>query len=118
MVHAHADSPQEKRMKIWILSVLVFTEDPDLVDFGACYCGLYISDEIIKGEKELQSIPERRPSPEDREKIMEKDTVNIPNKLSSPVYRCNVCGYLCAREKPPEICPICKVSGDRFVRFM
>jgi rubrerythrin len=26
-------------------------------------------------------------------------------------------GYLCARENPPEICPICKVKKDRFEKF-
>ncbi len=33
------------------------------------------------------------------------------------VWRCRVCGYLCAREAPPETCPICKVSRDRFEQF-
>jgi ferredoxin-thioredoxin reductase catalytic subunit len=91
--------------------------DPDLVDYGACYCALYISGEILSGEKKLQSIPERRPSPEEREKIKETSN-NIPTELSKPVWRCKVCGYLCARDKPPEICPICKVSSERFERFM
>ena len=95
-----------------------YYRDPDLVDYGACYCGLYISGEIMNGDKKLQSIPERRPSPDAREKIKEEDLVSIPKKLPIPVYYCKVCGYLCAREKPPEICPICKVSGDRFQRFM
>jgi rubrerythrin len=34
-----------------------------------------------------------------------------------PVWRCTVCGYLCARESPPDQCPICKVTKDRFERF-
>jgi ferredoxin-thioredoxin reductase catalytic chain len=34
-----------------------------------------------------------------------------------PVWRCTVCGYLCAREGPPDTCPICKVTKDRFERF-
>jgi ferredoxin-thioredoxin reductase catalytic subunit len=92
--------------------------DPDLVDYGACYCGLYISEDIVRGEKELQSIPERRPSPDKREKMKAQKDTQIPTALSQPVWRCKVCGYLCAREKPPEICPICKVSSDRFERFM
>jgi rubrerythrin len=40
------------------------------------------------------------------------------NKLTLPVWRCKVCGYLCAREQPPEVCPICKVKKDRFERFI
>ncbi len=92
--------------------------DPDLIDYGACYCGLYISGEILSGEKKLQSIPERRPSPSVREKMKKDVAVKISTGLSKPVWRCKVCGYLCARDKPPEVCPICKVSGDRFEKFM
>ena len=39
-------------------------------------------------------------------------------KLAFPVWRCRVCGYLCAREEPPGICPICKAGKERFDRFM
>jgi len=92
--------------------------DPDLIDYGACYCGLYVSIGILSGEKKLQSIPERRPSPSVREKMKEDMTVKISTELSKPVWRCKVCGYLCARDKPPEVCPICKVSSDRFKKFM
>jgi len=92
--------------------------DPDLIDYGACYCGLYVSTGILSGEKKLQSIPERRPSPSVREKMKEDMTVKISTELSKPVWRCKVCGYLCARDKPPEVCPICKVSSDRFKKFM
>jgi rubrerythrin len=28
-----------------------------------------------------------------------------------------VCGYLCAREHPPGVCPICKAKRERFERF-
>jgi ferredoxin-thioredoxin reductase catalytic subunit len=92
--------------------------DPDLIDYGACYCGLYISGEILSGEKKLQSLPERRPSPEEREKMKIESGTKVLKGLSKPVWRCKVCGYLCARDKPPEICPICKVSSDRFEKFM
>ena len=33
------------------------------------------------------------------------------------MYRCVVCGYLCAREEPPAVCPICKAKKDRFEEF-
>jgi ferredoxin-thioredoxin reductase catalytic subunit len=35
--------------------------DPDLKEFGTCYCALYVSQEIKDGKKEPDSIPERRP---------------------------------------------------------
>jgi rubrerythrin len=38
--------------------------------------------------------------------------------LPLPVWRCKVCGYLCARDAPPEVCPICKVKKTRFERFI
>ena len=94
-----------------------YYRDPDLDDYGTCYCGLYVSGEIIRNEKELNPIPERRPSPEEREKLLIKST---PEMLSShlQIWRCRVCGYLCAREDPPEVCPICSAERERFEAFM
>ncbi len=92
--------------------------DPDLDEYGACYCGLYISSEILQGVKKLTSIPERRPGPEERSKTEKSSMDKITISISMPVWRCRVCGYLCAREDPPETCPICKVGKERFERFM
>jgi ferredoxin-thioredoxin reductase catalytic subunit len=91
--------------------------DPDLNDYGACYCALYVSDAVRKGEKKAGSIPERRPPPAERKKKARKE-VSTPAGLPLPVWRCKVCGYLCARDEPPEVCPICKAKKDRFERFM
>uniref|UniRef100_A0A7C6EAL9 ferredoxin:thioredoxin reductase n=1 Tax=candidate division WOR-3 bacterium TaxID=2052148 RepID=A0A7C6EAL9_UNCW3 len=91
--------------------------DSDLSQYGACYCGLYVSGEVFKGEKRLQSIPESRPPKEERNKRKQKYEVGLSN-LPLPVWRCKVCGYLCARNEPPEICPICKAKKDRFERFI
>ena len=91
--------------------------DPDLAEYDACYCALYISDAVRKGEKRTGPIPERRPPPVERKgKTREKG--KKPTDLPLPVWRCKVCGYLCAREQPPEVCPICKANKDRFERFM
>lgn len=92
--------------------------DPDLSEYGTCYCGLYVTQEIIDEKRELSSIPERRLTRGDRNKIKLKNKESFVNKLTIPVWRCKVCGYLCARNEPPEICPICKVKKDRFERFM
>ncbi len=35
--------------------------EPDLKEFGACFCGLYVSEELDKKEIEAQYVPERRP---------------------------------------------------------
>jgi ferredoxin-thioredoxin reductase catalytic subunit len=96
--------------------------DPDLNEYGSCYCALYVSDEIAKGERKASSIPERRPPEPERRKLLEKaaesKAAGPASSLPLPVWRCRVCGYLCARDKPPETCPICKAKKDRFERFM
>ena len=91
--------------------------DADIVEYGACYCGLYVSEKVLKGEQKLQSIPERRPPLEQREKTSITSKQNIQT-LPYPIWRCKVCGYLCARTSPPEICPICKAKKERFERFI
>jgi ferredoxin-thioredoxin reductase catalytic subunit len=91
--------------------------DPDLNEFDACYCALYVSDAVRKGEKKAGSIPERRLPPAERERQTREEGKKL-GQLSLPVWRCKVCGYLCAREQPPEVCPICKAKKDRFERFM
>lgn len=89
--------------------------DPDLDAYDTCYCGLYVSAKVLKGEKQIKKIPERRlPSQKDQQN--KKIKVNITS-LQLPVWRCKVCGYLCAREQPPETCPICKAEKERFEKF-
>jgi len=92
--------------------------DPDLDDYGACYCALYVSGAVFKGEKTATSIPERRPAPEERAAGPSKARTGQLSKLPYPVWRCKACGYLCAREKPPDPCPICKAKKDRFEKFI
>ena len=92
--------------------------DPDLDEYGACYCSLYVSGVVAEGKAKASSIPERRPPRAKRLAAKtEKKEVSI-NSLPLPVWRCKVCGYLCARDGPPEICPICKAKKDRFERFI
>jgi len=92
--------------------------DPDLIDYGTCYCALYVSEAVLKGEKEIGSIPERRPPPKERKEQKAKAPPSSPLQVPLPVWRCRVCGYLCARDQPPEVCPICKAKKERFERFL
>jgi len=92
--------------------------DPDLGDYGTCYCALYVSEAVLKGKKKVESIPERRPPKEKNKKTVPKSEASRISSLSQPVWRCKVCGYLCARDEPPEACPICKAKKDRFEKFM
>lgn len=111
-----------------------YYRDADVTEFGACYCALYVSKAVLKGEQKLGSILERRPPKEERQKLQPQPepqsksllsaSVAEPRagpgtlKLSVPVWRCLVCGYLCGRDGPPEICPICKAGKERFERFI
>jgi ferredoxin-thioredoxin reductase catalytic chain len=92
--------------------------DADIVEHGACYCALYVSAAALKDSSKIHSIPERRPPPEARKRIKSESLKTAPSGLPLPVWRCKVCGYLCARDGPPEVCPICKAKKDRFERFM
>jgi rubrerythrin len=73
-----------------------------------------VSRRVLEGEAEVESIPERRPQ--------ERPDMTPGSKPEGAageilVWRCKVCGYLCAREAPPETCPICKVGRERFELF-
>jgi len=99
--------------------------DRDLEEYGACYCALYVSEEVLKGEKDLEPVPERRTPAEERMKEKTKSVqqsqgirTSVLSSLPLPVWRCKVCGYLCARKEPPGVCPICKAKKDRFERFI
>ena len=91
--------------------------DPDLNEYGACFCGLYVNTPILQGKAKLQPVPERRGQamPESKEKTQPS---GVTIQFSQPVWRCKVCGYLCARPEAPDTCPICKVPKERFERFV
>jgi ferredoxin-thioredoxin reductase catalytic subunit len=91
--------------------------DADIAEFGSCYCALYVSEDVSNGVIEIASIPERRP-PLEKRHIANRTTLQRMPVLSLPVWRCKVCGYLCARDEPPDVCPICKAKKERFERFM
>ncbi|UCD13843.1 MAG: hypothetical protein JSW60_00045 [Thermoplasmatales archaeon] len=91
--------------------------DKDLNEHGMCYCALYVSSKVLEGEQEIKPIPERRPSKDKREKTKTKPPGSI-SSFSKPIWRCRVCGYLCGRDEPPEICPICKAKKERFELFI
>jgi ferredoxin-thioredoxin reductase catalytic chain len=90
--------------------------DPDLSEFGACYCALYVSEDIARGERMAEPVPERRGAGGTRQTAHAEELVGF-TRGGMPVWRCKVCGYLCARPQPPLKCPICHVERERFERF-
>lgn len=91
--------------------------DVDLEEFGACYCALYVSDKIASLEKSLEPVPERRNPIQADDQTRHQHECTGFTQSGIPVWRCKVCGYLCARADPPLKCPICKADKDRFERF-
>lgn len=130
--------------------------DPDIADYGTCYCGLYVSQDVVDGKRKAARIPERRPaegadtaetppapaermaaaagpggavasagtaaagSPSTGSAQPRSPSASLPDLsgLKYPLWRCKVCGYLCARGQPPEVCPICRAKRDRFERIL
>lgn len=103
--------------------------DSDLAEYGTCYCALYVSGDVASGKRPVEVIPDRRgPAPAECAVPGEgatptgeaKPAASAPAiaSLPYPVFRCRVCGYLCAREEPPEKCPICGAEKDRFEKFI
>jgi ferredoxin-thioredoxin reductase catalytic subunit len=98
--------------------------DSDLDEWGACYCALYVSEEIARGGEEAPVVPERRGMEPETDGLEseagvagDKEELVGWTRNGIPIWRCKVCGYLCARERPPLKCPICKADRDRFERF-
>lgn len=92
--------------------------DADVNEHGMCYCGLFVSKEVKDDPSKLGPIPERRPKEiidialgeeKSEEKAVEGGEISI--------WRCKVCGYLCARDMPPPVCPICKAKSERFEKL-
>jgi ferredoxin-thioredoxin reductase catalytic subunit len=101
--------------------------DADVLDYGACYCTLYVRADVFEGKTPLSQVPERRPlkkqirsyeeapiiQPKEQDvsrSIIPKDTPTIRLKF---LY-CKQCGYICYREEPPYLCPICKANQELF----
>jgi len=107
--------------------------DPDVEEFGCCYCALYVSKDVFEGKTSWQPIPERRPKEkldraygpgaearivtpaETSEKIV--PSIQIAPQIKMKIWYCRQCGYICFREEPPYICPICKAKREMFAEL-
>jgi ferredoxin-thioredoxin reductase catalytic subunit len=113
--------------------------DPDVAEFGACYCRLYVNKEVFEGKKELPTVPERRPLDKQARSFqvasMQKNelpkagatgTIEVPPagenpeelvKIGPKLWYCKQCGYVVFREDPPYVCPICKAKREFFAEI-
>ena len=91
-----------------------YYRDDDVSEYGACYCGLYVSKANYTSKTEISSITERKSKPKPKERKIKMEELVIKHT----VWRCNVCGYLCSRDTAPDVCPICGVPKERFEVFL
>jgi ferredoxin-thioredoxin reductase catalytic subunit len=105
--------------------------DPDVAEFGACYCRLYVSKEVYES-KELPSVPERRPL---EKQMRSYQAATVPPKTKAApapaakeeakaaaepklkMWYCRQCGYVLFRDDPPYVCPICKAKKEMFAEI-
>jgi len=103
--------------------------DPDVAEFGACYCALYIRKDVYEGKSPLTPVPERRPlekqlraygAPAEAvgkpsgEAAAPTATVSAVSEVPKKLWYCKQCGYVVFREDPPYICPVCKAKREMF----
>ena len=102
--------------------------DPDLEEYGRCYCALYVTQDYIDKGMPTDPIPERRPESrqsraagsdgvEGVQQIQVDADAQKATDREIKVWRCQVCGYLCAMPRAPRICPICRAKRERFEVF-
>ena len=94
--------------------------DPDVAEYGTCYCSFYVDREVFEGGKEAKPIPERRPV----DKLMRSLGVDTETKDITPIgglevtdrklFYCKQCGYVVFRDEPPYVCPICRAKREMF----
>lgn len=110
--------------------------DPDVAEYGACYCRLYVNKAVFESQN-LPEVPERRPV----EKQARAYGTQVPSKqapaesaqppkstpatqaqmpsgqVQKKLWYCKQCGYVVFREDPPYICPICKAKKEMFAEI-
>ena len=105
--------------------------DPDVAQYGACYCRLYVDKAVFESQN-LPEVPERRPlekqgraygipglSQQTPAQGTQEKAVTQPQKteVKKKLWYCKQCGYVVYREDPPYVCPICKAKREMFAEI-
>jgi ferredoxin-thioredoxin reductase catalytic subunit len=104
--------------------------DPDVLQYGACYCALYVRQDISEGKMPVPVVPERRPlekqtrsyevgqqaKPAEKKISVEAQTATSKT-VTKKIWYCKQCGYMVYREDPPYVCPICKAKREMFTEI-
>jgi ferredoxin-thioredoxin reductase catalytic subunit len=104
--------------------------DPDVAEYGTCYCALYMRKDLYEGKTPIVPIPERRPPEKQsrayafaqgsvstetsRDQAIKTGEQPEPAKVKKKLWYCKQCGYVVFREDPPYVCPICKAKREMF----
>lgn len=102
--------------------------DPDVAEHGACYCALFVRKDIYEGKTPVQPVPERRSIKKQNRAYQSSAEVSAAKatvatamqvgekstQIAMKMWYCKQCGYVCFREEPPYICPICKAKREMF----
>ena len=102
--------------------------DPDVAEYGACYCALYGRRDLYEGKTPINPIPERRPpekqarayafsqasASSEEGKTQVTKPAEQPTEVRKKLWYCKQCGYVVFREDPPYVCPICKAKREMF----
>ena len=104
--------------------------DPDVAQFGACYCRLYVNKAVFESQN-LPEVPERRPIekqqraygiPSNSQQASASaqppgQAQTKPPQIKKKLWYCKQCGYVVYREDPPYVCPICKAKREMFAEI-
>jgi len=105
--------------------------DPDVAEYGACYCALYVRKDLYDGKTPIQPVPERRPTWKQARaygEAAQAPGAEKPSETAAPIVKatsevkkklwyCRQCGYVVFREDPPYVCPICKAKREMFAEL-
>jgi len=104
--------------------------DPDVVEYGTCYCALYVRKDLFEGKTPILPVPERRPlekqtraygmaaeTPAEKTSETAIAVAQESSEIKPKLWYCKQCGYVVFREDPPYICPICKAKREMFAEI-
>jgi ferredoxin-thioredoxin reductase catalytic chain len=103
--------------------------DPDVAEFGSCYCRLYVTKDVYEGKAPLPTVPERRPMEKQSRAFVPPAPAEAKPaaaaaeekeefvKVGPKLWYCKQCGYVVFREDPPYVCPICKAKREMFAQI-
>ena len=105
--------------------------DPDVAEYGTCYCAFYMRKDLYEGKTPILPIPERRPAekqtrayavtaptaPTATGETSVMKSAAQPAAVTKKLWYCKQCGYVVFREDPPYVCPICKAKREMFAEI-